>query len=87
MLADNHWTDYKLKNGGFRERTEGCEGVCNHIGRTTISTNQSSQCLNHQPRSKHRESMAPTVYVAEDGLVARRGLWSCEGMMPQCKGM
>jgi hypothetical protein len=29
-------------NGGVRERTEGAEGVYNSIGRTTISTNQSS---------------------------------------------
>jgi hypothetical protein len=26
-------------NGGIRERTEGAEGVCNPIERTTISTN------------------------------------------------
>ena len=41
-----------------RERTKGAGGVCNPIGRTTISTNestQSSQRLNHQPKSTHRE--------------------------------
>jgi hypothetical protein len=45
-----------VPNGGVRERTEGAEGACNHIGRTTISTNQtsqSSQGLSHQPRSTH----------------------------------
>jgi hypothetical protein len=35
--------------------------------------------------------MAPAVYVAEDGLVGHqweeRGPWSCEGSMPQCRGM
>jgi hypothetical protein len=34
--------------------------------------------------------MAPTAYVAEDGLVrhhGRRGPPSCEGAMPQCRGM
>jgi hypothetical protein len=36
---------------GVRERAEGAEGVCNPIGRTTIATNQSSQGINHQPRS------------------------------------
>jgi hypothetical protein len=40
-------------SGGARERTEGAEGVCNPIGRTTISTNQSSQGLNHQSKSTH----------------------------------
>ena len=42
--------------GGVREGTEGVEEVCNPIGRTTISTNQtfqSSQGLNHQPKSTH----------------------------------
>jgi hypothetical protein len=33
--------------------------------------------------------MAPGTCVAEDGLVinGRRGPWSCEGSMPQCRGM
>jgi hypothetical protein len=39
MLADNHWTEHGVSNGGVRERIEGVEGVCNPIGRT-ISTNQ-----------------------------------------------
>jgi hypothetical protein len=30
-------------NGGVRGRNEGAEGVCNPIGRTTISTNQTFQ--------------------------------------------
>jgi hypothetical protein len=29
-----------VPNGGVRERAEGAERVCNPIGRTTISTNQ-----------------------------------------------
>jgi hypothetical protein len=36
------------------EKAEGAEGVCDPIGRTTISTNQtpqSFQTLNHQPKS------------------------------------
>jgi hypothetical protein len=34
--------------------------------------------------------MVPAVYVAEDGLVGingRRGPWSCEGSMYQCRGI
>jgi hypothetical protein len=34
--------------------------------------------------------MAPAAYVAEDGLLVisgRRGPRSCEGSMPQCRGM
>jgi hypothetical protein len=33
--------------------TEGAEGDGNPIGKTTISTNQSTQGLNHQPKSTH----------------------------------
>jgi hypothetical protein len=40
MLAANLWTEDRVPNGGVRESTEGAEGVCNPIGRTTISTNQ-----------------------------------------------
>jgi len=75
MLAANHQTEHGDPNGGVRERTEGAEGVCNFIGRTTISANQSpqsSQGLNHQPKSIHgegEEPMAPAAYVAEDGII------------------
>jgi hypothetical protein len=40
MLATNYWVEHGNINGRVRERTEGAEGVCNPIGRTTISTNQ-----------------------------------------------
>jgi hypothetical protein len=39
-----------VPNRGVRERTKGVEGVCNPIGRTTISMNQTpqnSQGLSH----------------------------------------
>jgi hypothetical protein len=54
MLSANHLTEYRVPNGGARERTERAEGVCSPIGVTTIWTNQypqSSQELNHQPKS------------------------------------
>jgi hypothetical protein len=44
MQAASHWTEHKVPNvfpnGGIKERTKGAEGVCNHIGRTTISIKQ-----------------------------------------------
>jgi hypothetical protein len=52
ILTDNHWTEYRVPNGGVREEAE---GVCNHIGRI-ISTNptlQSFEALNHQPKSTY----------------------------------
>ena len=42
MLATNHWTEHRDSNGGVSKRTVGAEGVFNPIGRTTISTNQTS---------------------------------------------
>jgi hypothetical protein len=52
----NHWTEPGDFNGRVKRRTEGAEGDCNSIGRTTLSTNwtpQSSQELNYQPSGIH----------------------------------
>jgi len=54
MLAANHWTENGVPIGGVRERIEGAEGVCNPI--RTISTNQSSQGLNHHPKCTHGQT-------------------------------
>jgi hypothetical protein len=37
MLTANLWTEHGVPNRGVRERTEGVDGVCNPIGRKTIS--------------------------------------------------
>jgi hypothetical protein len=42
MLVANHLTEHRDPNGGGRGRTEGVEGFCKPIGRTTISTNQTT---------------------------------------------
>jgi hypothetical protein len=43
MSITNHWTEHgEVPKRGVRERTEGIEGICNPIGRTTISTNQTA---------------------------------------------
>ena len=52
-------------------RSEGAEGVCNPIGRTTRSTNQTpwiSWELDHQPKSVR----GGITYVAEDGLIGHQ---------------
>jgi hypothetical protein len=72
MLAANQWTGRGVPNRGIREGTEGVEGVCNPIGRTTISTNytpQNSQRLSHQQRSTRGYS-----------LICSRG-WRCHASM------
>ena len=78
-------------NGEVRTRTVGAEGVCNLIGRTTISTNQtlqSIQGLSHQSKSTQGVPMTPAGYVAEDCLINGWGaLWSCGGLMTQDREM
>jgi hypothetical protein len=56
MLSVNHWTEHRVPNGGARERTQGADRICSPIGGTTIWSNQypqSSQGLNHHPKSTH----------------------------------
>jgi hypothetical protein len=36
MFISNHQTEHRNPERGVRGRTEGAEGVCNPIGRTTI---------------------------------------------------
>jgi len=48
-------TEKRVPIGGIKESIEGVEGVCNPI-RTTIPTNQSSQGLNHYPKSTHEQT-------------------------------
>ena len=63
--------------------TEGAEGDCNCIGRTTISTNrthQSFQELNYHQSIYMKGSMAPT-YVAEDCLIWHQ--WDERGLFLQ----
>ena len=49
-------TEQEDLNGSIRGKTEGAERVCNLLGKTTLSTNQtplSSQGPNHQSKSTH----------------------------------
>ena len=79
MPSANHWAESWDPNRGVRKMTEGIEGVCNPIGRTTVSTNQtpqSSQGLSHQPRSTYGSSC-----ICSRGwpCQASIGPWSYEG--------
>jgi hypothetical protein len=71
VFATNHQTEEGDSSGRARGRTEGVEGDCNSK-RRTISTNrttQSSQGLNHQPKSIYMEgTRTPDKYIAKDGL-------------------
>jgi hypothetical protein len=76
MFAGNYLTEHKDPNGGFKGRTKRAEGVCNPIGRTTISANQtpqSYQILNHQPKSIHGETNGSSC-------ICSRG-WPCWASM------
>jgi hypothetical protein len=67
ILAANYWTEHRVPKGGVRERTEGPESVCNLIGKTTISTNETPPPPSSQ-RVHMEGPMDPAAYVAEDGL-------------------
>jgi hypothetical protein len=36
MLTAYHWTEHRVPNEGAQKSTQGAEGVCSPIGRTTI---------------------------------------------------
>ena len=62
--------DWAWEPYGGVTRTEGVEGDCNPIGRTTISSNltpQNCQGLNHQPKSSHGETH-------DSSCICRKGL-------------
>jgi hypothetical protein len=59
MLAVNHWTESRVPNRGVREGTEGVEGSCNPMGRTTLSTNQTSP-----PRTPRDYAINKGVHMA-----------------------
>ena len=70
MLIANHQTEHGDPKGG---RTKGAEGVCNPIGKTTISTNQTLPTPPELPGTIHMEGpMAPAVYVGKGGLICRQ---------------
>ena len=76
VLAANHQTELRVPNGGVRERTEGAEGICDVIGKRTISTNQTpqnSQGLNYQPKSAHGGTHGSS-HIYCNG-------WSCQTLM------
>jgi len=90
MLAANHWTENGFPIGGVRERTVGAEQVCNPIRRTTIPTNRSSQELNHQPKRTQEWTYGSSRIWIRGwpcwAWMGGEGTWSCEGLMPQCRG-
>jgi len=94
-LSTNHCTENWVPNGGVTERTEVTVGVCIPTGRRTkISTNQtpqSSQGLTHQPKRTHGLTHGSSYLCSREGALLdislRRGPWSFEDLMPQCRVM
>jgi len=75
MLTANHRTEPRVPSGRTRGRTEGVENICNAIERT-ISTKhnaQSSQRLNHQPKSIHGD-IHDSKYICSRGLPYRTSM-------------
>jgi hypothetical protein len=78
-----------VPNGEVRERTKGLKGVCNPIQRTTMSTNQISQGLNHQPRRGHMEGTDGSNHVCSRGWpwMASMGREALGPMMARCSSV
>jgi hypothetical protein len=55
MFTANHWTEHRFPRGRVRKRTEGAKGFATPQGEQQKQP-QSSQGLNHQPKSIHRET-------------------------------
>ena len=70
IIAPNHQTEHGDPNGGIVGRIEESEGVCNSIGQTAISTNQTSQSflgLNYQPEFTHGGSSGSRCILRRGG--------------------
>lgn len=53
MLRAKHWIEVMSPYGRVRRRTEGTEGYCKPMGRTTVSTNwDSSEIPETKPITK-----------------------------------
>jgi hypothetical protein len=62
VLIANHWVKVRDQYGRVKGRTEGVEGDCNPIGRTTGSTNGDLSELSEtkpKPRSIHGQVHGP----------------------------
>nr|AAS66212.1 LRRG00121 [Rattus norvegicus] len=81
MIAVNYLTENGNPLGGIRERTDRAEGACNTI-RTTMSTNQSFQELNHYPKTIHGLTHYSTCICSREepcwGTSGRGSPWSCQ---------
>jgi hypothetical protein len=85
----NYWTEPRDSFGRARRRTEGAEGDCNPMRRTTISTNQTpSELPGTKPPTKEHTWAVPWLQIhmqqrtAFSGLSRKRCTWSCGCLMP-----
>jgi hypothetical protein len=94
MHTAKHHTEQEDSNREVRKRTEGAEGVSNPIGRTTLSTKQTSPKL-PGPKSLTKEYTwrAPWLQlymkqkIALSDITGRGVPWSCGGLMTKGRGM
>jgi hypothetical protein len=79
MLTAKHWTELGDPNGEVR--TEGAKGICNPIGRTTIST----ELPGTKPPAKEYTSgdtwlqLDMSHKIALCGITERGAPWFCGG--------
>jgi hypothetical protein len=76
ILTVIHWTEHRVPNEGARERTQGAEGVSSPLGGTTWTNlyPQSSQGLNHQPKSTHGGTHGSSC-ICSRGWPSQSSMW------------
>ena len=86
---NNHWTEHWDSNGRVRGRTEGAEGDCNPIGRTTISTNQTPTLELPESKPPIKEYTWLQLHLQQriplSGISERGSPWSCGGLISYCR--
>jgi hypothetical protein len=70
MYRAKHWTEHGDPNEKVRARTVGGEGICNLIGRTTISTDQTPTKLSgtKPPTKKYTGGTHGSSWICSRGL-------------------
>jgi hypothetical protein len=91
MHTAKHLTEHRSPSGGFKGKTKGAEGVCNPKGRTTSTNQTPAELPGTKSPTKEYTWKDPWLQLQQRmtllGINGRRGPWSCEGSMPQHRGM
>ena len=93
MLAATLWNEHRVPNWGVRERTEGAKWICNNWKKNYVNQPDAPELTGTKPLIKEYTWRDPGLQLHMyqrmplSVINRRRGPWSCEGSIPQCRGM